>query len=101
MAELTFDEILQAAQKLTREQKALLAQSLNPPPETEGLTREKVLAEFKRRKAAGMFKNAKSLRNKYYNPALDDLTDEQLLADIHEIATEWEKELDEFFGDEG
>lgn len=99
MADLTFDEILQAAQKLTPEQKAVLVETLKAP-ETPGLTREKVLAEFERRQAAGLFKNAESLRNKYYNPALEDLTDEQLLADIHEIATEWEKELDEFFGDE-
>lgn len=99
MADLTFEEIVQAAQKLPPEQKALLVQRLQPS-ESEGLTREKILAEFERRKAAGLFKNAESLRNKYYNPALDDLTDEQLLADIHEIATEWEKELDEFFGDE-
>ena len=99
MADLTFDEIVQAAQKLSPKQKALLAESLKPFT-PEGLTREKVLAEFERRKVAGLFKNAESLRNKYYNPALEGLTDKQLLADIHEIATEWEKELDEFFADE-
>jgi hypothetical protein len=41
-----------------------------------------------------------SLRNRYANPALDDLSDEELRATIHEAATEWEKELDEFFSDQ-
>jgi hypothetical protein len=48
--------------------------------------------------AAGFrpFDDVESLRNKYANPALDALTDAQLSADIHEAATEWEKEPDEF-----
>ena len=37
--------------------------------------------------------------NAYYSPEVESLTAEQLLADLHEIATEWEQELDEFFGD--
>jgi hypothetical protein len=65
-----------------------------------GPTREDLIAELEALRAAGAFNNVESLRNKYANPALDALTDEQLSADIHEAATEWEKELDEFFGDE-
>jgi hypothetical protein len=100
MAEITFEEIMQAAQKLSPQQKALLAQSLDSPPLDIGPTREELIVELETLRAAGAFDNVESLRNKYANPALDKLMDEQLLADIHEAATEWEKELDEFFGDE-
>jgi hypothetical protein len=100
MADITFEEILQAAQKLNPQQKALLAQSLDILPLDMGPTREDLIAELEALRAAGAFNNVESLRNKYANPALDALTDEQLSADIHEAATEWEKELDEFFGDE-
>jgi len=100
MADITFEEILQAAQKLNPQQKALLAQSLDMPPLDMGPTREELIEELETLRAAGAFDNVESLRNKYANPALNALTDEQLSADIHEAATEWEKELDEFFGDE-
>ena len=100
MADLTFEEILQAVQKLNPKQKALLVQSLETPPLDMGPTRDELIAELEALRVAGAFDDVESLRNKYANPALDDLTDEQLAADIHEAATEWEKELDEFFGDE-
>lgn len=100
MADITFEEILQAAQKLNPQQKALLAQSLEIPPLDMGPTREELIAELEALRSAGAFDNVESLRNKYANPMLEALTDEQLSADIHEAATEWEKELDEFFGDE-
>jgi hypothetical protein len=63
-------------------------------------TREELIAELEFLRAVGAFDDAESLRNKYANPAAPDWTDEQLSAAIHEAATEWEKELDEFFGDE-
>lgn len=100
MAEITFEEILQAAQKLTPQQKALLVQSLERQPSNTGLTREQLIAELEVLRARGAFDHVESLRNKYANPALDDLTDEQLSADLRDIATEWEKELNEFFGDD-
>jgi hypothetical protein len=105
MADITFEEILQAVQKLNPQQKALLgkallAQRLEIPTLEMSPTRESLIAEFEALRAAKAFDNVESLRNKYANPALDALTDEQLAADIHEAATAWEQELDEFFGDE-
>lgn len=97
MADITFDEIVQAARKLSPQQKSLLARSLELPPLDIGPTREDLIAELEMLRESGAFDNVESLRNKYANPALSDLTDEQLAADIHEAATEWEKELDEFF----
>ena len=100
MADITFEEILQAAQKLNPQQKAMLAQSLKITPLDVGPNREELIAELEVLRSVGAFDNVESLRNKYANPALDALTDEQLSADIHETSTEWEKELDEFFGDD-
>ena len=100
MADITFEEIMQAAQKLNPQQRALLVQSLEIPVPDMEPTREELIAELEMLRAAGAFNNVESLRNKFANPSLDALTDEQLLADIRESATEWEKELDEFFGDE-
>jgi len=98
MADLTFTEIMQAAQKLTPEQKQQLVQSLDAALDM-GPTREELIAELEALRAEGAFENVESLRNRYAKPGLDDLTDEQLEADIHEAATAWEQELDEFFKD--
>jgi hypothetical protein len=100
MADITFEEILQAVQRLSQQEKAILAQTLEMPPLHTGPTREELLAELESMRAEGAFAGAASLRNKFADPALDHLTNEQLSVDIHEAAIEWEKELDEFFGDE-
>lgn len=98
--DITFDDIMQAVQKLSPQQKLLLAQSLEIPPLDIGPTREALIAELDALCITGAFEQVQSLRNKYANPALNQLTDEQLSADIHAAATEWEQELDEFFGTE-
>jgi hypothetical protein len=100
MADITFEQLMQAVQKLTAQQKALLAQSLHETSVDLTPSREELLGELEALRKLGAFKHVESLRNQYANPAVDDLTDEQLSADIHDAATEWEQELDEFFGDE-
>lgn len=100
MAEMTFAEIVEAVQKLTPRQKAFLAQMLETPVLDLAPTREELLAELETLRAAGAFENVGSLRNAYAHPALHNLSDEQLQIDIRESAAAWEKELDEFFGDQ-
>jgi hypothetical protein len=95
MADLTFDEIVEAAQKLTDAQKALLVRRL----QFTNITRELLIAETNLLRATGAFENVESLRNKYARPDLD-LTEEELLATLHEIATEWEEELDDYASDD-
>ncbi|MBI5670839.1 MAG: hypothetical protein HZC41_22840 [Chloroflexi bacterium] len=101
MADISFEEVAQLAEKLTKEEQAALIERLQQRvhPRRSGLTQEQVLAEFERRKANGEFENAESLYGKFAHPATD-LADDSLLKTIHEIATEWEQELDEFFGDD-
>src|SRR5574341_1456766 len=97
MADMSLDDIYRAAIQLSPDEQAQLIQRLqtsSQPAASEPLTRAKALAELERRKAAGVFRNVEDLGNKYYHPRMDNLTDEQLLSDLHEIATEWESELD-------
>jgi hypothetical protein len=96
---MTFDQILRAAEGLTpNEQAALIAHLRTRATASSGaVSREQVLAEFERRKAAGAFEKAESLKGKFAHPALD-LTFEEIQSIIHEAATEWESELDEFDG---
>jgi hypothetical protein len=99
MVDLTFDQLLQAVQRLTDEQKAILRDQLWEETHTP-VSRESLIAELQALRASGAFENVESLRNAFYTPAMESLTTEQLLADLHRIATEWEQELDEFFGDD-
>lgn len=98
MADITFADILWAVQKLTPQQKKVLAQTLARTGEERLPTREELLAETEALRKAGAFNPMISLRNRFASGSGHDLTNEQLSADIHEFANEWEHELDEFFG---
>jgi hypothetical protein len=62
-------------------------------------TREELIDELNELRAAGAFKKAESLYGKYANPDAPDVSEEAFHAQMHEIATEWEQELDEFDAD--
>jgi len=91
--DLTFEEVLAAAKKLSPEEKTRLVRSLQAAAPESGLTREQVLAEFGRRRAAGAFEGVESLRGRFAHPALD-MSFEEIQAITHEVATEWEREMD-------
>jgi hypothetical protein len=94
--DLTFEELVQAAQKLTPEQKTALVHTLQwqIPREETSLTREQTIAELEALRAAGAFEQVESLRGKYKRPGLE-ITDEELNAYLREIGAEWEQELDD------
>jgi hypothetical protein len=99
MGALTFDQILQAVERLTPEEQAALIARLKARIATASgtVTRERVLAEFERRKATGAFESVESLRGKFAHPALG-LSFEEIQAITHEAATEWENEVDNLDG---
>ncbi len=99
MGTYTLDRILQDIEKLTFEEQAvLIARLQSRMAASRGtITRERILAEFERRKSAGAFKKAQSLGGKFAHPALD-LTFEEIQAITDEAAAEWENEQDEFNG---
>ena len=100
MHSLTFEQIASAAESLTPAEQALLITRLQAKASlSKGtrVTRESVLAELERRRAAGAFENVESLHGKFAHPALD-LTFDEIQTITHEAATEWESEMDEFDG---
>ncbi len=95
---IPFEALLQAAQKLSVEQKTLLARSLCLPVCYWGPTRSELLAELQSLRLAKAFDHVESLRNKFgvqidYSPKADEL-----LAELRKISEAWEAELGEFFG---
>ena len=99
MADMTFVEIVEAAQKLTPPQKAALIQTLQADTETISLTREQAIAELEALRAAGAFDHAESLAGKYARPGVE-VSEDELNAYLHEIGTEWEQELDDLIDDD-
>jgi hypothetical protein len=99
MANLTFDQIIEAAETLNREQQALLIARLRVKTveSVDSVTRDSILAEFERRKDEGAFEHTASLHGKFAHPDLD-LTFEEIQKITHEAATEWENEIEDFNG---
>ncbi len=97
MAMVAYEHVLEMARQLKPEEQQALIKALQPQTALP-INRELVLAEFARRKAAGLFENAESLYGKFAYPQVE-LTEEALLATIREFSTEWEDELDEFYSD--
>jgi hypothetical protein len=97
MADITFEHVLELAEQLTPDERAQLIERLQATLKstaTGSVTREMILAEFERRKAAGAFEHVESLYGKYAVPGVE-WSQEEIDAYLHEIGTEWEKEMDE------
>lgn len=101
MASVTLDEVIQMAEDLSPQDRGVLLLHLQRDREavSRAYTREAILADHERLKANGAFDRVESLLGRYARPGLD-LTEEQLDADLREMRTEWEKEIDEFFSDD-
>lgn len=102
MSDVTFEQVLEMAEQLTAEERARLIERLQakiPRKFTGQVTREMLLAEHERLVAAGAFENVESLYGKFANPEVE-ISEEELNAYLHEIGTEWEKEMDEIVGDD-
>lgn len=99
MASMTFEQVARAAEKLTPEEQVALIARLNARhailnSQPEPVTREMLIRELEELRAAGAFKNNKSLRGIFAHPSLD-LSFEEIQAITHEAATEWEKEWED------
>ena len=97
MADLTFEEIVREAQKLTPEQQAALVHTLQPRVESvqkSPVTREQIIANRKAHLAAGAFDDQESLFGKFARPDLD-VSKKELDEYLRQIGREWEEELDD------
>ncbi|MHB8628634.1 MAG: hypothetical protein ACYDBJ_16500 [Aggregatilineales bacterium] len=99
MADITFEEIVQAAQKLTPPQKSALIHTLQPDFEITSLTREQAIADLEALRAAGAFEHVDSLFGKFAAPNVTWDADE-LDTFLREVGTEWESEMDELADDD-
>ena len=59
-------------------------------------TREQLIEKLNNLRASGAFENVESLYGKYANTNIPAMSEEEFHAQLHDIATEWEQELDEF-----
>lgn len=102
MADITYAEIVKLTEQLSPAERAALARHLqaDAAPRDTRITREEILAEHQQLVGAGAFKNLESMADKYARPGQPDLDFDTLEAGIREFSNEWEKELDELFGED-
>jgi len=99
MNSLSFDQILRAAKQLTPQEKDDLIAHLrageeDSPSERGMLLREKMMAEFDRRKAAGAFDHLESLKGKFARAGAHPDAEEVELY-LRSLNTEWEEDADD------
>jgi hypothetical protein len=102
MSDITLDTVWELARTLASENRARLVELLRetlPPKLNNDDSREQLLTEFEHKKATGAFHKLPSLRGKYARPDID-VSAEEIQSYLHEVGTEWEKEMDEFLGDD-
>jgi Mg/Co/Ni transporter MgtE len=101
MTSEAFTKVIELVEILSSAERAALMRHLQEKTIGSALgettTRESILAEFERRKAAGAFEGVESLKGKYAKRDVD-LSFEAIEEAIHEHS--WEDELDEFFGND-
>jgi hypothetical protein len=96
MSQMTFEQVLTAVLSLRPEQKQALVSVLHTDASgSSNPAREQLLLELRALRQAGAFERVDSLRNQYYAPSLERVSDEELLSVIHENAVEWETDLGE------
>lgn len=93
--QLTFEEVVQAARQLRPEQKVALIKTLQAETPPVIGTRANLIAELEALRTVGAFQRVDSLRNQYPSPVLQRITDQELLAAIHEAATEYEVDIED------
>lgn len=99
MSTMSFDQILHAAEQLTPQEQDALIAHLRARSEASSsargaLLRERIGAEFTRRKAAGAFDNLESLKGKFARPGAPADADE-VESYLRSLSTEWEEDLDD------
>ncbi len=91
MADMTFDDILEAAAKLHPSEKQRLADALR-----SDTLRDEIIMETEGLRQSGAFAKAQSLYGKYKRPDMPNVTAVEMDEHLEQIGTEWEAELDEF-----
>ncbi len=93
MIDMTFEQVVKAVRRFRPEQKAALIKTLQEEPVPSSPTRQELIAELDALRAAGAYDRVDSLRNQYASPALQQVSDRQLLAAIHERSPKLRRRL--------
>ncbi|MBC7811209.1 MAG: hypothetical protein H7175_08685 [Burkholderiales bacterium] len=93
------EHVVELVEQLSDTDRLKLMDYLHIVRRTTPITREEILAEFERRKAAGAFDKRESLRGKYANSKVT-ISDDELAAYRHELQTAWKEDMDEIIGDD-
>ena len=98
MSTATLEKVLELAKQLSQEEQLVLLRRLQAkvPRGDTRITLQQLIAEHDALVASGAFDHVESLAGRF-GPPRPDISEEALRATIHEAATEWEKELDEFY----
>jgi hypothetical protein len=100
MVNVTLNDVYQAAMQLPPEDRNTLIQRLQLQKrlnQSEPVTREALLAELERRRAAGLYENLESLEGKFARPGTEVNPDE-VEAYLYSLNNEWESDLDDIAG---
>lgn len=95
--DISFEELVEAAQKLSPAKKAALLRRLtsnNNAPNV--LTRESVIEQLKTLREAGAFSKVESLRGVYARSDLH-IDQDELASYLLEVGKEWEQDVDDLF----
>lgn len=97
---VTFEQVYKLAEQLPPDEQLLLIAQLRQKVSHRlgSVTREELLAEFERKRQAGVFEKAESLYGKYANPN-SDVSSEDLQVTIRQIRDQWKEDFPELNDD--
>lgn len=96
MAEMSLEDVYQAARRLLPDEQEELIERLQAARTgSRQVTRTEILEEFERRRAAGEFERADSLRGAFAAAQKLDKTDDELRREIREDSAQWKRDMDE------
>lgn len=95
MADMSLEDIYSAARRLSPAEQEELIKRLRASGPSQRLTRHMIINEFRQRVAAGKFEGVESLLNKYADPNVVDISDEELRREIREASSQWKQDVDE------
>ena len=97
------EDVMKLAEQLNSEEQNLLIQRLQVKQReldaTAALSRDELMQRLENLRQMPP-KAENSLLGKYAKPELPELSEAELHAQLHEIASEWEQELNEFHNNE-
>jgi hypothetical protein len=97
MVNVTLNDVYRAAMQLPPEDQDALLERLQLQKRlnrSEAVTRQTLLAELDRRRAAGLYENLESLEGKFARSGAAAVNPDEVDAYLRSLNSEWEEDLD-------